>query len=185
MSIFELENQKYCFHFDFLLLLPKMLSTAEFGSSPNQNVIGEVQKCRSKSKKIYFGVLVKLKVIFNQTVYRFTCGYSRWTQIQAGSGFCLQNTYLSTKTYRSWWTDTNDKHYFWLINIHIVLSSKKLLTRKRKRKLQYTRIQWRNYRFKPGGNLTERVPLATAGCPLANTQKKLRNDGECGCGWIY
>jgi len=77
MSIFELENQKYCFHFDFLLLLPKMLSTAEFGSSPNQNVIGEVQKCRSKSKKIYFGVLVKLKVIFNQTVYRFTCGYSR------------------------------------------------------------------------------------------------------------
>ena len=34
-------------------------------------------------------------------------------------------------------------------------------------------------------NLAESGPLATVGGPLANTQKKLENDGESGCGWLY
>jgi len=38
-----------------------------------------------------------------------------------------------------------------------------------------------------GGNLAGRGPLATVsvGVPLVKTQKKMRNDGESGCGWLY
>jgi len=36
-----------------------------------------------------------------------------------------------------------------------------------------------------GGKFAEWGPLATVGGPLANTKKKLRNDGEPGCGWPY
>jgi len=34
-------------------------------------------------------------------------------------------------------------------------------------------------------NLAKRGPLAIVWGPLANNQKKLRNDGESGCGWLY
>jgi len=35
-----------------------------------------------------------------------------------------------------------------------------------------------------GGNSVERDPLATVG-GTANIQKKMRNDGESRCGWLY
>jgi len=37
-----------------------------------------------------------------------------------------------------------------------------------------------------GQNVAERGPLVTVGGSLANTRKKkLENNGESGCGWLY
>jgi len=34
-------------------------------------------------------------------------------------------------------------------------------------------------------NLAKKGPMATVRVPLANNQKKMRNDAESGCGWLY